>query len=77
MMKARLSNGDVIFGISKDNINALREDKPILIRNDEIGDITGNIYIIYANTNEALVRKLKKYISNKTKFTESEEPHGH
>lgn len=75
MLKATLTNGDLILGLDKENINRLRKDDPILIRHDEIGDVKGNIYIVYGDDMNSILNKLKAAITSKTKFKGSQGGH--
>lgn len=49
MIKARLSNGTFILGITADNVQQLKEGKPILVSLGQLGG-TDDIMIMYGDT---------------------------
>lgn len=59
MIKARLSNGGLILGITKENVERLQQGKPIKVEHAEIGTTSGDIFIVYGDTAQDLMDQLK------------------
>ncbi len=57
MIKARLSNGTLILGLSAVNLERLKANEPILFDGRPFG-FSGNIGIVYGETEEAITRDL-------------------
>lgn len=69
MFKGKLTNGDLVFGLSKKNIQLLQEGKPILINLKDIGLEERRIVICYGETEDKIFLDLIDYIDiNKTKI---------
>lgn len=58
MLKARLSNGDLVLGITDENVRRLKEGKPIRVNHAEVGDTQGDIYILHGETDGVLVEAI-------------------
>lgn len=56
MIKA-IAGKNVILGIDAENVRRLQEDKPILVKGDELG-IDNDIYIIYGKTLHEVMQKI-------------------
>lgn len=69
MIKAKLNNGDLVFGISEDNVKRLKEGHPISINLKDMGLEDRKIMIAYGETEEKLYEAMLPYIDlNKTKI---------
>lgn len=66
MIKARLTNGNVILGITNQNIKMLKQGKPMKIDMKELhlGDKT--IYIMYGKDEKAITDELGFDVDYKT-----------
>lgn len=71
MIKARLSCGRLVLGITEDNVERLKQGYPLLVRHEEVGDTTGNIIIVYGFTLEQIKSQLEPFITNETAVTPS------
>lgn len=69
MIKFKLTkdSGKVLlgFGLSKRNIELLKQGKPILIDLNEMG-LDAEIGILYGETEQAILKTLKPYIGDET-----------
>ncbi len=69
MVKAKLNNGDLLFGLSEENITRLKNKQPILINLKEMGLESRNIIITYGETEEAIYKEMLDLIDiDKTKI---------
>jgi len=70
MIKAIMKNKDsdniLLLGISEENVNRLKEGKPIHIKGDELG-IDNDVLIVYGETEEDLYKDLRPYIVPETR----------
>lgn len=55
---AKLSNGDFVFGVERENINRLIAGKPFTKNLAEFGGPPINIFIVFGETEADLVRML-------------------
>ena len=58
MIKAKLESGNVIFGITAENVKRLKEGKPIQINMKELGLGDNKIFIMYGEDEHAILDKL-------------------
>lgn len=58
MIKARLNNGNVIFGITYENVKRLKQGKPIKISMKELGLGDKEIFIMYGKDEQAIANEL-------------------
>ena len=49
MIKAKLQDGTIILGLDRENLNRLSDDKPIIVKKDDL-NISGDIYIVFGET---------------------------
>jgi len=74
MIKAIMKNKDndsiLLLGISKENVNSLREGKPIHIKGDELG-IGNDVLLVYGETEDQLYKDLQPYILPETRINSS------
>lgn len=69
MIKAKLNNGDLVFGLSAENIKRLKDGQPIVINMKDVGLEERRIMITYGETEEKLYEKMLEHIDiNKTKI---------
>lgn len=61
----------MIFGLSEDNINHLKEGKPIAIDLKELGLAGGRVLIIYGKTEYDMRNDLAEFIGPDTQYTDS------
>lgn len=57
MIKARLSNGTIVLGLSARNLERLKGGEPILFDGRRFG-FAGNVAILYGETEEAIAKDL-------------------
>ncbi len=57
MIKARLSDGTLILGLSAENLKRLQQGKPILFDGHQLG-YPGKIAIVYGETEDAIAKDL-------------------
>lgn len=68
MIKAKLNNGDLIFGITKENVDRLKIGQPIVINLKDVGLEDRKIMIHYRDTEEELFLEMSEHIElGKTK----------
>lgn len=69
MIKAKCNDGTLIFGLSKENVDRLKQGKPILINLKDIGLEDRQVIIMYGETEEKMYEDLVDLIDiNKTKI---------
>ncbi len=68
MIKFRAGN-KVGFGLSKANIEKLKEGKPININMDEMGLPGVSVMIFYGETEEQMQRDMAEFIGPETKYS--------
>lgn len=59
MLRARLSDGAFVLGLDAENVQRLREGKPISVNLAQLGG-ADHIYIVYGETVEAIARELQE-----------------
>jgi hypothetical protein len=68
MIKAKLSNGDLLFGLSKGNIELLQQGKPIVINLKDMGLENRRVMIMYGETEDKIFEELTDFMDlEKTK----------
>ncbi len=68
MIKAKLNNGDLLFGLSKINIQKLQEGKPIIVKGKDM-NLNFDVVITFGETEEDIYRELMPLIDiDKTKI---------
>lgn len=69
MIKAKLSNGTIILGLSKRNIELLMQKKPIVVNLKDLELEDRNVIIAFGESEEKLYEEMLEFIDiNKTKF---------
>jgi len=68
MIKAILTSGDLIFGLSKVNIEKLQQGLPILINLKDMGLEDRKIVIIYGETEDEIFKDLPFNVGPNTKM---------
>lgn len=64
-MQAKTNTGDIIIGLTLDNIKLLLEDKPILI-DGELLKIEHKIIIFYSKDKNEIMKLMKNFIKENT-----------
>lgn len=76
MLKAKLNNGDLVFGLSKENITRLQNNQPIVFNLKDMGLEERRVMICFGETEEDLYKDMMEHIDlDKTKihFTDERE----
>lgn len=69
MIKAKCNDGTLIFGLSKENVDRLKQGKPILINLKDMGLEDRQVIILYGETEEKMYEDLVDLIDlKKTKI---------
>lgn len=69
MIKAKLNNGDLIFGLSKKNLIRLQKGEPIVFNLKDMGLEDRKVMIAFGETEEQIYEDMIPHIDiNKTKF---------
>jgi len=69
MIKAKLSNNDLLFGLTEENIKRMKNNQPIKINLEDMG-LKGSIIIMYGTTGQSIRSQLQVMgaITDKTKI---------
>lgn len=68
MVKAKLNNGDLVFGISEANVEKLKQGHPIVVNLKDMGLEDRKIIITYGETEDKIFEDMLPYIDlDKTK----------
>lgn len=70
MFKAKTNEGDLIFGLTKDNLRRLQNGEPIAFNLNKMGLEDRNVMIMYGETEEKIYEELIDNITLKTKINE-------
>jgi hypothetical protein len=69
MIKAKMNDGTIVFGLSRQNVQLLKEGKPIRINLKEMGLEEREILIVYGNSEDDIFKEMLPFIDlNKTKI---------
>jgi len=69
MIKAKLNNGDLVFGLSKENLTRLEKGEPIVFNLKDMGLEDRRVMITFGETEEKLYEDMLEHIDlNKTKI---------
>lgn len=69
MLKGKLTNGDIVFGLSKMNLELLQQGKPIVVKLKDMGLEDRKILICYGETEDKIYEDMIDHIDlNKTKI---------
>lgn len=58
MVKAVLSNGDVLLGLSQENIDRLKKGEPIAFNLKDLGLEKGKCFIVFGETEQQILKDL-------------------
>lgn len=58
MIKAKLTNGDLLFGISAENVNRLKKGEPIMFNLKDMGLEDRKVLIMYGETEQDIMAEL-------------------
>lgn len=68
MVKAKLNNGDLVFGLSAENVRRLKDGQPISVNLKDMGLEDRRIMITYGETEDDIFKDMLPYIDlDKTK----------
>lgn len=70
MIKAKCDNGDLVFGLSKENINRLMDGRPIIFNLNKMGLEDRRVMICYGETEEKLYEDMVDNMTLQTKINE-------
>jgi hypothetical protein len=59
MLKIRMDNGDLVLAITSENVSKLKKGEPIRIKHEDVGDTTGDIYLVYGDSMPDIVHQFK------------------
>lgn len=62
MIKAKMNSGDLVFGLSEENLTRLKKKQPILINLKEMGLESRNVIITYGETEDEIYKEMLEYI---------------
>lgn len=69
MIKAKLNNGDLVFGLSEENIKRLKAGQPIAFNLKDMGLEERRVLITYGETEDDIYKEMTPYIDlDKTKI---------
>lgn len=69
MIKARINNGDILFGLNKKNLELLQQMKPIVINLKDMGLEERRVVICFGETEDKLFEELSEFMDlDKTKI---------
>ncbi len=66
MIKAKLNNGDLVFGLSQINIEKLQEGSPIVFNLKDMGLEDRKVMIFYGETEAKMYEDMVDHIDLKT-----------
>jgi hypothetical protein len=58
MIKAKLTNGDLLFGISAENVRRLKNNEPIVFNLKTMGLEDRKVMIVYGETEQDIMAEL-------------------
>jgi len=64
MIRARLSNGDFLFGLDAENLRRLKKGEPIVVDLGELGG-AGRVLITYGDTLSEIVDEIESITGQK------------
>jgi len=72
MIKAKLTDGSLLFGISAENVKRLKQGQPIHLNLKDMGLEDREVLIMYGETEQDIMAELinNDYVTTKTKFNE-------
>lgn len=70
MIKAKLTNGDLLFGLSKENVNRLQKGQPIQFNLKDMGLEDRKVLIMYGETEQDIMAELinEDHVTTETKI---------
>lgn len=66
MIKAKTTDGDLIFGLSAENIKRLQKGMPIKINLKDLGLEDRTIVILYGESEQSIAKDLSQFFTPKT-----------
>ena len=63
MIKAKLNNGDLVFGLSKENLNRLQKGEPIVFNLKDMGMEDRRVMITFGETEENIYEDMLEHIN--------------
>lgn len=69
MIKAKMTNGDILFGLSAENVKKLVAGKPIMVNLKDMGLEDRKVFIVYGETEDKIYLDMLDAINlDKTKI---------
>ena len=70
MIKAKLNNGDLLFGLSKGNLDRLQKGEPIMFNLKDMGLEDRKVLIMYGETEQDIMAELinEDHVTTETKI---------
>lgn len=69
MVKAKMTNGDLVFGLSDENIKRLKAGQPIKVNLKDMGLEDRNVFIVHGESEDKIFEGMLEYIElGKTKI---------
>ena len=65
MIKAKCNNGDLIFGLSEENVTRLKKGEPIVFNLSKLGLEDRRVMICYGKTEQHIYEEFKEHLTNK------------
>lgn len=65
MIKAKLNNGDLLFGLSKQNIERMMKGEPVVFNLSSMGLEDRRVMIMYGETEDKIYEELVDHIDLK------------
>lgn len=63
MIKAKMNNGDILFGLSRRNLELLQQKKPIVVKLKDMGfDDERKVVICFGETEDAIFEDLIDFV---------------
>jgi len=70
MIKAVTTNGDIVLGLTDENIERLQKDEPISFNLQELTGSDRNVIIFHGKNEQDLLKTMKPAIKEETKIHE-------
>lgn len=62
MIKAKMNNGDLVFGLSRENLTRLQNGQPIVFDLKDMGLESRQVMITFGETEDDIYREMVDYI---------------
>lgn len=75
MFKAKTTDGDLIFGITKENVERLMKGQPIAFNLNKMGLEDRKVMIMYGENEDKIYEQLVDHMSLNTKINDEQKPY--